>query len=262
MLRNKGTHEKILDALNLVARNDYMIYVRPNGEIAGLCPPSSDQVYYDEQHDMKRSRVKYWELDGGKNLDSRDGISQEKGSKVDLIKIEMTGGIALTELTEENNREPIYTGRQAEKIRQKDESVQAMANELNRMGKEYKTKDKNYRDLQKKVNNLKEEKQEAEEDREHFRNANERLNKRNESLKARLTAKEEKIKEFKRELSALSNRHEKLADEIENILEKVTDIRIEKSAASGLEASEEPKSRGTIEEGGQTIKEEVEESES
>lgn len=247
MLGNsKEEHESILDALNLITKENYMIYTRPNGEIAGLCPPDSELSYTDSQLNIKRSRVKYWNLDGEKELEEKHGWNKKRSERIDLVKIEQSGGIALTQLGSEGKHTPIYTAHQAENLRNEIEDLKAKLNGLQRIQKEYKQKDKNYRDLQTKVNNIKEENKELRESNEDLRTTNEQLNRENEMLRARNIGLVSWRRTLKDEIDSLEDRHGEIVGELKEIWKEAEEARLQKLDAKGVDV--EVSTEETIEE--------------
>jgi FtsZ-binding cell division protein ZapB len=232
----KPEHQRILGALNLVVDKNYMIYVRPNGEIEGLCPPDSEQSYTDPQLNIKRSRVKFWNLDGEKDLEEKHGWRKKRSERVDLLPIEHSGGIALTQINQEGEMTPIQTPPQSQRLQNRMEDLQAKVSELNKVQREYKQKDNHYKKLQSKINSLKEEKKKLDEENEALRNSNEQLDRENDILKARNVAMVSWRRTLMGEIEAMEDRHGKIVDELKDIFEDAEEARLSKLNAKGVDA--------------------------
>lgn len=247
--RTGGNHpQEVISALKNIQEDNHRILVRPSGEIAGLIPPNGEEKYHDDQYNMKRERIKYYDVEGEINAEPRDGVNKKLGKKVDLIPIEHQGGIALTEIMNpDGERKPIITGNQAQRIQQKYEDTEALKREVDRTQKEYRTKERNYQGLQEKLNNIKEERNQLENDIENFRTANERLNSENDSLKARAMAAEAKANQLQREMHAIGKRHEDLMDEIAGAIKSAGEIRQAKLVEAEAEGFVEEKEATEVE---------------
>nr|QBN22477.1 hypothetical protein [uncultured archaeon] len=234
--RRETEWDDVLRSLRKVKETGAEILVKPSGRIAGLIPPNSWERWHDERFDVDRERYRFLTLDGEETTEPRDAFNKKTGKPENIVPIEQTGGVALTELT--NPGEELTTirkGPQIQRLKNRADENETAKQELSRIREKQRKQEREMVAQITKNNNLQRERDDLEEDLEHFRTANERLRRQYETWRQIALGVRAEANQLRNELERIAEGREEFAEIIKPVLEDAREFRLSKAEVPGVE---------------------------
>lgn len=245
---DKKTLQRIIKALNWVEDYECEIIGRHTAEIVGLLPPGGKKTYTDEG--IQRTKMRYIDLDGEIQEEPADIVNRKKGKTQDILKPEFTGGIALSWLSNPSGDiMPIYTGKEAQRMKTKDDDYHALKNEIERINKEYRSKNSKLKKMEKGRDKLKRKLDELEEDVKEFAESNERVNNLYNKKRAQAQAEKARADMLETKLETIKDKADEYEEEIQEAIKNSrSKVREKMKAEAESKAEEDLKGREEAEE--------------
>jgi len=213
MKPSKREAKHLVPLLKAIQRSGKTVLVRPTGEFVGIVEEKKD--YWDEKYETKRRKIVYRDMNNELREEPADRVRKD-GEVEDVVKIERSGGIALTELMGSEHR-PIYVGPLAKRLKTQEEDMGVLKDDMRRQDKIMEKVRERNRKLVLEARLLKEENVKLREDMETYAKQSQDNKRKLERARAEVDRLTEELKQRKREvedLKKVSAGREKYIDEM------------------------------------------------